>query len=122
MTHYIFNVIGPGTDDGYGTYGSAEAQGAAMARIDAFNERLEREGRIIYLNGLGAAETTSAVVDARDGETIVTDGPYAEFKEYIAGLWVLEIESREKALELAAEASRACGRKIEVRPAHDPIA
>ena len=121
MTHYLFNVIGPGRDDGYGTYGSAEAQDAAMARIGAFNERLQREGKIVYLNGLGAAETTAAVVDAREGDAVVTDGPYAEFKEYIAGLWVLDIATREEALELAAEASRACGRKIELRPAHDPI-
>lgn len=121
MAHYIFNVIGPGRDDGYGTYGSREAQDATMARIDAFNERLQREGKVLYLNGLGAAETTSTVVDARDGDAVVTDGPYAEFKEYIAGLWVLDIPNGEDVLALAAEASRACGRKIEVRPAYGPI-
>jgi len=121
MTHYVFNVIGPGRDDGYGTYGSREAQDAAMERIDAFNEKLQREDKILYLNGLGAAETTTKVVDAREGEPQVTDGPYAEFKEYIAGLWVLDIPSGEDVLALAAEASRACGRRIEVRPAHDPI-
>lgn len=121
MTHYVFNVIGPGRDDGYGTYGSREAQDAAMARIDAFNEKLQREGKVIYLNGLGAAETSTKVVDAREGDAVVTDGPYAELKEYIAGLWVLDIPSGEDVLALAAEASRACGRRIEVRPAHDSI-
>jgi hypothetical protein len=121
MTHYIFHVIGPGREDGHGGYGSRAAQDAAMARIDAFNDRLAAEGRIVYLNGLGPAETSSAVVDARAGDAVVTDGPYAEFKEYIAGLWVLDVASRTEALQLAAEASRACDRKIEVRPAHDPI-
>jgi hypothetical protein len=45
-----------------------------------------------------------------------TDGPFLESKEYLAGLWILEAADLDVALRLAAEGSRHCRRKIEVRP------
>jgi hypothetical protein len=47
---------------------------------------------------------------------MVTDGPFLESKEYIAGLWIIEAADLDVALQLAAEGSRACNRKVEVRP------
>ena len=58
----------------------------------------------------------ATVVDARSGEKTVTDGPFAETKEFLAGFWVIEAADLDVALELAAGGSRACNRKIEVRP------
>jgi hypothetical protein len=47
---------------------------------------------------------------------VFTDGPYLESKEYIVGFWVMEAADLDVALKLAAEGSKACNRKVEVRP------
>jgi hypothetical protein len=58
----------------------------------------------------------SFVVRVRDGATAVTDGPYAEAKEYVAGYYVVECASRERAAELAAMIPDAAYSAVEVRP------
>ena len=103
---YLVSVI----DD---TTGSATA--AEMAAIDAFNERLEANGHWVFAGGLGAP-STATVVDSRDGDAVFTDGPYLETKEYLAGFWVIEAPDLDVALALAAEGSKHCNRKVEVRP------
>ena len=47
---------------------------------------------------------------------MVSDGPFVESKEYVAGFWVIEAADLDVALELATEGSKACNRKVEVRP------
>ena len=47
---------------------------------------------------------------------VFTDGPFLESKEYLAGFWIIEAPDLDVALKLAAEGSKACNRKIEVRP------
>jgi hypothetical protein len=86
-----------------------------MAAIDVFNERLVAEGHWVFAGGLGGPDTAT-VVDNRAGEALVTDGPYLESKEYVAGFWILEAPDLDAALALATEGSKACNRKIEVRP------
>ena len=56
------------------------------------------------------------MIDNRNGAAVVTDGPFVESKEYLAGFWIIEAPDLDVALELAAEGSKACNRKIEVRP------
>jgi hypothetical protein len=85
------------------------------AAIDVFNERLQAEGHWVFAGGLGAP-STATVIDNRAGEAMFTDGPFIESKEYLAGFWVLEAADLDVALKLAADGSRACNRKIEVRP------
>ncbi|WP_062436333.1 YciI family protein [Herbidospora daliensis] len=85
------------------------------AAIDVFNDRLVAEGRWVFAGGLGAP-TTATVIDNRGGETLVTDGPFVESKEFLAGFWIVEAADLDVALGLAAEGSRACNRKVEVRP------
>ncbi len=83
--------------------------------ISAFNERLIAEGYWVFAGGL--ADTDSAtVIDNRGKKPIVSDGPFVETKEYLAGVWVWEVPDQEVAFELATEASKVCDRKIEVRP------
>ena len=48
--------------------------------------------------------------------TVVTDGPYVETKEHMAGLWIWEAPDLDVALALATEGSRACNRRLEIRP------
>ena len=86
-----------------------------MAAIDVFNERLQAEGHWVFAGGLGGPGTAT-VIDNRGGETLVTDGPFVESKEYLVGFWILEAPDLDVALKLAAEGSKACNRKIEVRP------
>ena len=55
----------------------------------------------------------------RDGGDVqFTDGPFLESKEYLAGFWIVEAPDLDVALELAADGSKSCNRKVEVRPFH----
>jgi hypothetical protein len=89
------------------------------AAIDVFNERLQAEGHWVFAGGL-AFPDTATVIDNRGGAALVTDGPFVESKEYLAGFWVIEASDLDMALRLAADGSRACNRKVEVRPFLDP--
>jgi hypothetical protein len=86
-----------------------------MAAIDVFNDRLQAEGHWVFAGGL-AAPSSATVIDNRGEEAIFTDGPFVESKEYLAGLWIIEAADLDVALKLAAEGSKACNRKVEVRP------
>ena len=85
------------------------------AAIDVFNEKLQAEGHWVFAGGLGAP-ISATVIDNRGDEAIVTDGPFLESKEYLAGFWIIEAADLDVALKLATEGSKACNRKIEVRP------
>jgi hypothetical protein len=85
------------------------------AAIDVFNERLQAEGRWVFAGGLGGPDTAT-VIDNRGGDALFTDGPFVESKEFLAGFWVMEAADLDEALKLAAEGSKACNRKVEVRP------
>jgi hypothetical protein len=86
-----------------------------MAAINAFNDRLESEGHWVFAGGLGSP-SSATVIDNRGGEAMFTDGPFLESKEHLAGFWIMEAADLDVALKLAAGASKACNRKIEVRP------
>jgi hypothetical protein len=86
-----------------------------MAAIDAFNDRLQAEGHWVFAGGL-AAPGSATVIDNRGEEAMFTDGPFLESKEYLVGFWIMEAADLDVALKLAAEGSKACNRKIEVRP------
>jgi hypothetical protein len=83
--------------------------------IDVFNDRLRAEGYWVFAGGL-ASPSTATVIDNRGEEAIFTDGPFLESKEYLAGFWIIEAPDLDVALKLATEGSKACNRKIEVRP------
>ena len=103
---YLLSVIHDGPD---------LATSEEMAAIDVFNDQLRADGHWVFAGGLGGP-STATVVDNRDGVALVTDGPFVESKEYLAGFWILEAPDLDVALRLATEGSRACHRKVEVRP------
>ena len=103
---YLFSVI----HDSAGLATPSE-----MAAIDVFNERLQSEGNWVFAGGLGSP-STATVIDNRAGEPVFTDGPFLESKEYLAGFWIIEAADLDVALKLAADGSKACNRKVEVRP------
>jgi hypothetical protein len=86
-----------------------------LAAVGVYNDRLEAEGHWVFAGGL-AAPSTATVIDNRGGQAVVTDGPYVESKEYLGGFWIIEAPDLDVALKLAADGSRACNRKVEVRP------
>jgi len=95
---------------------SAELAGPdEMAAIDVYNDRLVAEGHWVFAGGL-AQPSTATVIDNREDAALFTDGPFLESKEYLAGFWVIEAADLDVALRLAADGSKACHRKIEVRP------
>jgi hypothetical protein len=103
---YLFSVI----DDGTGSATSTED-----AAIDVFNERLKDQGYWVFAGGLGSPDPAT-VIDNRGDEVVFTDGPFVESKEYLAGFWIIEAPDLDVALKLGAEGSKACNRKLEVRP------
>jgi hypothetical protein len=86
-----------------------------QAAISAFNDRLKAEGHWVFAGGL-AAPSSATVIDNRGEEAMITDGPFLESKEYLVGFWIMDAPDLDVALKLAAEGSRACNRKVEVRP------
>lgn len=80
----------------------SEADFAAMgAFMEKFNKDLEDSGELVETRGLAAPVHTRRL-GARDGVPVVTDGPYAETQEVLAGYWVVECESLDRATEIAA--------------------
>jgi hypothetical protein len=87
--------------------------------VGAFNEQLRTDGHWVFAGGL-AAPGTATVIDNRDGAALFTDGPFVETKEWAAGFWIMEAPDLDVALKLAAEGSKACNRRVEVRPFLQP--
>ena len=115
MAHYLLSVHGPVERPEFGEYGSKEAMEQAFADTGAFNQRLIDEGYFVFANGL-TAPTDATVVDGMGEKPVMTDGPYLETKEVIGGFWVVDVPDLDVALQLAAEGSKACRGKVEVRP------
>ena len=103
---YLVSVIDDKTNSG-----TAEE----MVAIDEFNDRLRAGGHWVFAGGLAAPET-STVIDGRGERPVFTDGPFIESKEHMAGFWIIEAPDLDVALELMAAGSKACNRRVEVRP------
>lgn len=98
----IDTVSGSGTD-------------SEMAAIDEFNDRLVSDGYWVMAAGIGAPDT-GTVFDNRDGVGASRPGGYVGADEFVAGFWIVDVPDLETASRLAAEGSRACNRKVELRP------
>ncbi len=101
---------------------SADERGAVYAQYRAFSDEAGTAG--VMAGGAELASTRDATtVRVRDGESLVTDGPYAEVKEALGGYFIFECESMDEAVEYAAKIPGAEHGAIEVRPIYvDPAA
>jgi len=106
MAQYVMSVL---------TDSPELATDREMAAIDVFNEQLQADGHWVFAAGL-AGPDAATVVDGRESEPVFTDGPYLESKEYIIGFWIVNADDLDVALRLAAGGSKACNRRIELRP------
>lgn len=99
-------------------YGSAEPGVApdaeAVGRMMKYNEELQKAGVLLALDGLHPP-SMGARVSFSDGKPTVVDGPFAEAKEVVGGYWMIDVASREEALEWAKKAPMGDTEIIEVR-------
>jgi hypothetical protein len=85
------------------------------ATIDEFNDMLEANNHWVFACGVGAP-STATVIDNRNGVGISTAGPLITSDEFMSGFWIVEAADLDAAKDLAAGGSKACNRKVEVRP------
>lgn len=83
---------------------------AHISFLRRFNEELSANGEYVTAQGLAVPDEAKIVRARNDGPPEVTDGPFPEAKEFLAGYWILDLASMERAVELAARASGAPGR------------
>jgi len=107
VPRYLLSVHGPAE----GTYAAQEA----FADTGVFNARLQRDGHFLFAGGLEPA-TTATTLDGQGATPAFTDGPYLEAEESLGGFWVIEAADLDVALALAAQGSKACRGRVEVRP------
>ncbi|MEU7993897.1 hypothetical protein AB0B83_00955 [Micromonospora sp. NPDC049060] len=84
VPRYLLSVYGPAEPTELGTHHSREAVPRAYADTGAFDERLRRDGHLVFTDGLAPA-TTATTVDGQGGRPVLTDGPYLETREHLDG-------------------------------------
>ena len=99
-----------------------EEMKASGAHMMAIHEELAASGELVGAEGLTGPEAAKIVTHDGVGAPVVTDGPFAEAKEFLAGYWLVDVESEQRAIEIAARTSAAPGpggkptaREIQVR-------
>jgi hypothetical protein len=90
----------------------------AVAKMMEYNKSLQKAGVLLALDGL-FPPSTGARISYADGRATVTDGPFAEAKEVIGGYWIIQVRSREEAIEWAQRAPMSSNEIIEVRQIHE---
>ena len=89
-----------------------------VEKMMKYNESLQKAGVLLALDGLHPP-SMGARVTFQNGQANVTDGPFAEAKEVLGGYWMIQVKSREEALEWAKRAPMSDNEIIEVRPVQD---
>src|SRR5919201_4804211 len=110
MQRYLLSIYQPDGDPP-----PPEVLGPIMRDVDALVEEARAAGAWVFNGGLHPP-TTATVVRLRDGELLMTDGPYAEGKEHVGGFVILKAPDLDAALAWARRAARAITLPIEVRP------
>jgi hypothetical protein len=99
--------------------GFSDAQRAeGLAYYAALNEDLVASGEMIASAALADPSLARRVL-VREGQTITSDGPFAEVKEHLAGIYLVECEGLERAVEVAARMPEAALGLVEVRPVRE---
>ena len=103
MSEYLLSVIHG--DDNAVPEGTDFAD--VVRDVDAFNAELQAQGAWVFAGGLHPI-SAATTVDGTGAEPVITDGPYAETKEYLGGFWVIQAADLDEALAWAAKGSKAC--------------
>ena len=110
MRQYLLSVYHP--EDSVPEPGAIDK---VTADVAALNTELQQAGAWVFAGGLFPS-STATVVRLEGGDVLVTDGPFAEGKEHIGGIWVIRAPDLDAALEWGRKATRACTVPVEVRP------
>ena len=86
------------------------------AGVNELGDKLEEAGAFVFKGGLQGGAESATVVRQSGGDFLLTDGPYTETKEHLAGFWIINAPDLDAALEWAKLAAAAEQRSIEVRP------
>ncbi len=114
MSQYLLSTWSV-ADEAPGEPPSPEQMQTFMQRVIDLEADMDSSGTFMFGGGLHGPDAAT-VVRATDGDAIVTDGPFAESKEHIAGFYVINADDLDEALAWANKVSAAIGRPIEVRP------
>ncbi|HKU78190.1 MAG TPA: YciI family protein [Pyrinomonadaceae bacterium] len=95
-----------------------DAVPTADAKMMEYNKALQKAGVLLALDSL-FPQSTGARVLYVDGKAMVIDGPFAEMKEVIGGYWIIQVRTREEAIEWARRAPMSNNEVIEVRQIHE---
>ena len=110
MKQYLLSIYQPDGDPP-----PPEVLEPIMADISALDDELRAAGAWVFNGGMYPPDTAT-VLRATDGGVVVTDGPYAEGKEHIGGIWVIKAPDLDAALGWGRKAARVCRIPVEVRP------
>jgi hypothetical protein len=116
MTKYM--LIMRGTDEAYAAYKEVPFE-EVINRMGAYNESMMNAGVLVSGEGLAEDLSTAFVVDFSGETPVVTDGPYGETHELFNGFWIIEVATRDEAVEWASRAPLTAGNKLEVRRVTD---
>jgi hypothetical protein len=111
MAEYMLSVHHDNTEE----FPPLEEMQPVFDAVDRFNQKVRDAGAWVFAGGLMPVQQATTVDNTGD-TPIVSDGPYAESKEYLGGFWVIRAADLDAALQWAKEASAACRGKVEVRP------
>jgi len=107
---YMLMMHAPrGTGDWQVMNWSPEDLKAHIGFMHNLNKELRDAGELVGAEGLAAPGEARVVRAGKNGVPAVTDGPFAESKEFLAGYWIVEVDTTERAYEIAAKASAAPG-------------
>ena len=115
MAQYLLSVMHDETETAEMEAMTPEDMQPIFEAVNAFNDKLQESGAWVFAGGLQTHDATTSV-DNTGSELVVTDGPFVETKEYIGGFWIIEAPDLDAALRWAAEGSKACAGRVEVRP------
>jgi len=111
MQYMLLIYSEPGSWEGL----SDEERNALYQEYYGLSNDLREQGKMVSANELQPTATATTVT-VRDGDTVVTDGPFAETKEALGGYYLIEAETLDEAIEWAARIPSARHGKVEVRP------
>jgi hypothetical protein len=113
MKQYLLNIYQPDGDSL-----PPESLEKVMRDVNTLNEELRAAGAWVFGGGM-YSPTTATVVRLREGEVLVTDGPFAEGKEHVGGFWIIAALDLDAALVWARKATQATTVPVEVCPLQD---
>jgi hypothetical protein len=113
MTQYLISMYQPA-----GEPPPPEFLIPIMEQLGAINRDMQESGQFVFTDGL-ADPTTATVVDWKDDDLLLTDGPYVEGKEHLGGFWIVDCPDLDAALDWAKKITGVTRLPLEVRPFAD---